>query len=135
VKYIRAITPAWRLVVGALVLVSVVSVMGNAPVAEARGGTYTPASISLTSTDPHLGDSVSFATTGGKRINVTCYQGGITQVVWSADQAVGTSFLLGGTSSAWATIGGSADCVAWLYNRSLSRDVVAQTAFTAQGAR
>jgi hypothetical protein len=56
-------------------------------------------------------------------------------MVWSADQAVGTAFVLGGTDSLWRTRGGEALCYAWLYNRSLSRGAAAATSFTALGWR
>ena len=109
------------------------------PVAAARGGAHgsgqtTTASIRLNETDPHLGDSVTFTASGGKNINVTCYQGGLGNVVFAVEQPVGTSFLLGGTSSQWLSLGGSATCVAWLYNRNIT-DSPAQTSFYAGGAR
>ncbi len=100
----------------------------------ARGGGTTTGSIRLNQTEPHLGDYVNFSTSGGRRIALACYQGGLN-LVYSADQAVGTSFLLGGTSSKWLTSGGDALCYAWLYNRDLSRGFVASTSFTAGGAR
>lgn len=90
-------------------------------------------SIVLNQTDPHLGDSVTFTTSGGARINVTCYGLGLN-VLYAADQAVGTAFLLGGSSSYWLSLGGSADCYAWLYNRTQT-NFVAWTTFTAGGAR
>ena len=96
------------------------------------GGT---ASIKLDQTDPHLGDWVTFTASGGSRISVACYQGGVGDMVYSADQAVGTAFLLGGTTSTWKTTGGSALCYAWLYQRNLSSGASASTSFTAAGAR
>ncbi len=100
----------------------------------ARGGGTTTGSIRINQTEPHLGDYVNFSTSGGRRIALACYQGGLN-LVYSADQAVGTSFLLGGTSSKWLTSGGDALCYAWLYDRSLSKGFIASTSFTALGAR
>ena len=100
------------------------------------GGGSTTATIVLDQTDPHLGDTVTFTTTGGgSRITVACYQGGIGDMVYSADQAVGTAFLLGGTSSEWLTNDGTALCYAWLYQRSLSKGALASTSFYAGGSR
>ncbi len=91
-------------------------------------------SITLDQTDPHLGDSVTFTTTGsGNRIQVACYGLGL-EVIYAADQPTGTAFLLGGTSSIWLSRGGSADCYAWLVTKNMSR-VQASTMFTALGAR
>lgn len=104
----------------------------------ARGGggkpSQSPASIVLNQTDPHLGDTVTFTTSGGSRISVACYQGGLN-MVYSADQATGTAFLLGGTGSKWLTSGGEALCYAWLYTRDLSKGFLASTSFTALGLR
>jgi hypothetical protein len=99
------------------------------------GGQTAPASITLNQTDPHLGDWVTFTTNGGSRIAVACYQGGIGNMVYSADQPTGTAFLLGGTSSLWKSRGGDALCYAWLYSRSLSKGFLVATRFTAGGAR
>jgi hypothetical protein len=63
-----------------------------------RPGAITP-SIRINQPDPHLGDTITFMTVGGKRVAIACFQGGIGNNVYSADQAVGTSFILGGTSS------------------------------------
>jgi hypothetical protein len=103
----------------------------------AKGGSHSggTASIRLNQTDPHLGDWVTFTTSGGSRIAVACYQGGLGNMVYSADQATGTSFLLGGDRSIWKSVGGSALCYAWLYQRSLSNGALAATSFTAAGAR
>lgn len=101
--------------------------------------TTTPSTISLDQSDPHLGDTVTFSYTAQNaknlRITVACYQGGIGDMVWSADQATGTSFLLGGTSSLWLTKDGAADCYVWLYRQSLSKGFLASTLFTALGKR
>jgi hypothetical protein len=90
--------------------------------------------ITLNQPDPHLGDSVTFATSGGSRVALACYQGGIGDMVYSADQPTGTAFLLG-ANSPWSSAGGEALCYAWLYSRSLSRGSAASTSFTAGGAR
>lgn len=100
----------------------------------ARGGGTTTGSISINQVEPHLGDYITFTTSGGRRIALACYQGGLN-MVYSADQAVGTSFLLGGTSSKWLTSGGDVLCYAWLYDRNLSKGFIASTSFTAFGAR
>lgn len=98
----------------------------------AKGGV--PASITLDQTEPHLGDFVTFTTTGtGQNVALACYQGTL-EVVWTVNQRVGTSFLLGGTSSIWKDRGGSADCYAYLIGKDM-RKVYASTRFTALGAR
>lgn len=102
---------------------------------EARGkpGGST-SSITLDQADPHLGDSVTFTTTGsGNRIQVACYGLGL-EVIYAADQPIGTAFLLGGTSSVWLSRGGSSDCYAWLVVKNMTK-VQASTMFTAAGAR
>ena len=87
------------------------------------------ASISLNETDPHLGDTVTFTTSGGSSITVNCFQGGLGNLVYAARQPTGTAFVLGGGDSAWQS--GPATCVVYLYTRRL----VAQTSFEAAGAR
>ena len=112
--------------------------LSAAPAFAAKGGGHSAggsASISLNQTDPHLGDWVTFTTNGGSRIAVACYQGGLGNMVYSADQPTGTSFLLGGTSSEWRSVGGDALCYAWLYSRRLSNGSLAATSFVAGGAR
>src|SRR5205807_1617515 len=64
------------------------------------GGTT---SITLNQTDPHLGDSVTFTTSGGSQIQIACYQG-LSNMVYLAVQPVGTAFLLGGNNSQWLTV-------------------------------
>ena len=107
----------------------------------ARGGkgqsAPVPSTIAIDSADPHLGDRVTFTystSVGGQevRIQVPCYQHG---VAWAADQAADTAFVLGGAASAWATNGGSASCVAYLYQRNIVDGTLARTSFTAGGAR
>ena len=97
------------------------------------GGQTAGAAITLDQTDPHLGDSVTFTTNAGSKVNVTCYQSGVG-VVYAAEQPVGTAFLLG-ANSRWASLGGDADCIAWLFTRSLGDGFLAQTSFHAGGAR
>ncbi len=136
----RKKTALHSLLVVAAVAVMSVAVVGASPALAARGGknggstTPTTASRRLNQSDPHLGDSVTFTTSGGSRIAVACYQGGLN-MVYSADQATGTAFLLGGTSSEWVSNGGEALCYAWLYSKSLSNGFLASTSFTASGAR
>jgi hypothetical protein len=119
----------------ALVAASSLAV-GSAEAGKGGGGGARPgatASITLNETDPHLGDWVTFATSGrGSNIQVACYWG--LDLVWESKQPVGTAFLLGGTSSRWLTDGGGADCYAWLIGRDMSR-IYASTRFTALGAR
>ena len=102
--------------------------------AKGKPGSGTTASISINQIDPHLGDSVTFTTKGGKRVSLACYQGGLN-MVYSADQAVGTAFLLGGTNSTWLATGGDVLCYAWLYERDLSKGFLASTSFNAGGFR
>lgn len=99
------------------------------------GGSRASASITLDQADPHLGDWITFSTTGrGSNVQVACYGAGL-EIIWSAKQRIGTPFLLGGTDSLWIERGGgSADCYAWLIGKDMSR-VYAMTMFTAQGWR
>jgi hypothetical protein len=91
------------------------------------------ASITLNQADPHLGDWVTFTTSGsGSNIQVACYWG--LDLVWESKQRVGSAFLLGGTNSRWLSDGGSADCYAWLIGRDMNR-IYASTRFAAGGAR
>ena len=99
-----------------------------------RGG-GAAASIALDQNDPHLGDIVTFTTSGGSKITVACYQGGVGDMVYTAEQSTGTTFLLGGEDSLWLTNDGEADCYAWLYKRRLSGGVLASIRFTAGGSR
>ena len=87
-------------------------------------------SISLNQADPHLGDAVTFTTSGGSSITVNCFQGGLGNLVYAARQATGTTFVLGGGSSAWQS--GPASCVVYLYSRD---KYLASTGFEAAGAR
>ena len=134
----RKKTALHSLLVVAAVAVMGVAVVGASPALAARGGknggstTPTTASIRLDQADPHLGGWVTFTTSGGSRIAVACYQGGLN-MVYSADQATGTAFLLGGTSSKWRSTGGGALCYAWLYSRDLSKGFLASTSFNAGG--
>ena len=109
----------------------------TADAAGKRGGGQTggTASITLNQTDPHLGDLVTFATNAGSRITVACYQGGLGNMVYAADQPTGTAFLLGGGNSLWQSLGGDAVCYAWLYTRNLSNGALATAIFAAAGAR
>ena len=70
--------------------------------------------------EPVLGDWVSFTVTFAKqverygpRVQLICYQG--TTLVYGEAGPYEQSFLLGGGSSIWRTVGGSANCVADLY--------------------
>lgn len=128
------LTLATFLLVGIAVTTYTVTNLRDYGADAARGGGTTTGSISLNQTEPHLGDYVTFTTSGGRLINVACYQGGLN-MVYSAAQEVGTSFLLGGTSSKWLTNGGEALCYAWLYNQNTKKGFIASTSFTALGAR
>lgn len=101
------------------------------------GGDTAVDSITLDVADPHLGDAVTFSYTlakGGKapRIAIVCNQSGYG-VVWATDQAVGTSFVLGSTSSEWRANGGEAWCLVYLYRRNVVDGELARTYFTAGG--
>lgn len=66
---------------------------------------------------PTLGSSVAFGSTypkGTKNpwVSLTCYQG--TSVVYVEGGLADHVFLLGGGSSVWLSVGGSADCTAEL---------------------
>lgn len=88
------------------------------------------AAISLDQADPHLGDWVTFSTSGGSTVTVNCFQGGLGNMVYAERLPVGSSFQLGLGDSEWQT--GPATCVAYLYSRS---KYLAQTSFEAAGAR
>ncbi len=69
---------------------------------------------------PHLGDTVTFSynlmeNVKSPRIQVVCSQNG-TMVYGEAYSAIGNSFMLGGSSSTWLSVGGPASCVATLYS-------------------
>ena len=130
-----------RLLVLALAVLTLGALaLGGSDAEAARGGKNRVAdTVALSQTDPHLGDAVTFAystsATGAEvRIQVACYQSGIG-VAWAADQSAGTSFILGGSSSHWASNGGAADCVAYLYQRNIVDGTLARTSFSAGGAR
>jgi len=90
--------------------------------------------ITLNQSDPHLGDTVTFTTTGsGSRIQLACY-GAPLEVIYAEDKAVGSAFQLGGTSSIWLSRGGTATCYAYLIGRDMNK-IYAVTTFDAQGAR
>jgi hypothetical protein len=126
---------------GAVVILSVAA-LNVGGVDAARGGKHGATltgggttGITLDQADPHLGDSVTFTTTGGgSRITVACYQDGVG-VAYAAEQPIDTAFLLGGGDSLWQSRGGDALCYAWLYTRNLSDGFLAATSFVAGGAR
>src|SRR6266508_136669 len=73
---------------------------------------------SAASVQPSLGSEVAFATgyptnVKNPRIEVLCYQG--TTLVYGEAGSVDHSFQLGGASSTWLRVGGSADCTANLF--------------------
>jgi hypothetical protein len=96
------------------------------------GGSGATPTITLDQADPHLGDSVTFTVNTGNTIELMCGQLGAW--VFIVQQPVGTSFLLGGTSSAWLSQGGSQWCYAYLLN-STSGSPLAVASFLAGGAR
>lgn len=107
------------------------------PAQAARPGGGGTNSITLNQASPRLGDTVTFTYTLAKattsvRIAVICYTTSVGPA-WSADQPAGTAFLLGGTSSAWRTTGGEADCTAYLYRRNVVDGELARTYFHVNG--
>jgi hypothetical protein len=91
------------------------------------GSTSTTSWIALASVDgakaatvqPRLGASVKFAAgypkaTSNPWVSLTCYQGGT--LVYGQGGAPSEDFMLGGYSSVWLNVGGSADCTAELGN-------------------
>jgi hypothetical protein len=76
------------------------------------------AAIALNSAEPHLGDWVTFTTSGvdakSPRIQVMCYQGDV--LVYGEAGPADQSFLLGGGMSDWLLKGGSATCTATVYS-------------------
>ena len=127
-------------IVGTLAAIALIAgtAFAASPAFAAKGGGHhgggqtggTAPSITLDQTDPHLGDSVTFTTTGGTVVQVACYAG--TGVDYVAVQPAGTAFLLGGTDSAWLASGGSATCYAYLGD---SHGYFTSTMFAAGGAR
>ena len=111
-------------------LISAAVLTASPAAAGKSGGNRTAASITLDQTDPHLGDWVTFSTSGGNTIIVNCFQGGLGNMVYGARQDTGTSFLLGLGTSDWQS--GPASCVAYLYSRS---KFLASTGFEAGDAR
>lgn len=98
------------------------------------GGSGGPASISLDQTDTHLGDTITFTTTGGTWIRIQCHKS-IFEPMWGAAASSGSSFVLGGSSSIWTSVGGNVSCVASLYSGSRSNTVLATTGWYSAGAR
>lgn len=117
-------------VIAVVVLVVYLFIQKNHPLSEAaRGGKPVSgsANISLNEVDPHLGDTITFTTSGGKLIAVSCFQGGLGNMVYAVEQPVGTSFVL--KSPTWSSTGEDATCIAYLYNKNLSDRVVVSTIF------
>src|SRR3990172_3057504 len=93
-----------------------------------RVKTYT---IEIDQADPHFGDTVTFATSGGGRyIEVVCYQT-LAAIVYAKTQAVSSSFLLN-----LENIYGNpydpdfaADCYAYLKNNIRKSEFLAMTRF------
>ena len=72
--------------------------------------------------DLRLGGTVTFSTTavdlnGGEYplLYVACYAEANGNIVYGQLDHPNVTFVLGGGSSDWWTVGGSADCKAWLY--------------------
>ena len=105
-------------------LVAVSMVSGRAPsgAEPALAGKVSSSWISLAgpagaaaTAQPSLGSAISFdtgypTTVKNPRIEVLCYQAG--SLVYGEAGGVNDTFLLGGGSSTWLEVGGSADCVA-----------------------
>jgi hypothetical protein len=114
-------------IAGAILSAAVLAALIAAPAATlaAKGGSggTTQSWIALStvngaaSVQPSLGSSVGFATgypatTKNPWISVLCYQGGT--VVYGEGGGPTHQFVLGGASSVWLTVGGSATCTAEL---------------------
>jgi hypothetical protein len=111
-----------RVLMFAAIAAVTVGALALGTTAEAARPQAIATSFKVNQTDIHLGDSVEFSYSLSRnvrspRIRLDCSQSG--RVVFSADQAATTSFLLGGTAhyaSEWLLSGGSADCRATLYD-------------------
>lgn len=136
------------LLAGAFLAIVLIA-MAAKPTFAAKGGRHsaaqTTSSIVLnpTGVPPHLGGTVTFTTNvvglAGSEwpmVGVACSQSGT--LVYEALDTPDASFLLGGNSSLWLQLGGSADCVATLYAYSFSGGetirTLATTSFTAAGS-
>jgi hypothetical protein len=114
-------------IAGAILSTAVVAALVLAPASTlARGGSGTPAPAwislasvngSAASTRPMLGSTVAFATgypstTKNPWISLTCTENGTT--VYVEGNSASGSFMLGGYSSVWLSVGGTATCTAEL---------------------
>ena len=108
----------------------------------ARKGSDTSSSISLNTSDPHLGGMVSFSVTypstvKSPRVAVRCYQSGV--LVYAEAGTAFESFQLGGGSSDWLRAGGPAQCTGelfyfiWKPNQPQEYYSLAWTSFDAAG--
>jgi hypothetical protein len=106
-----------KLCLSAVVIGALVVSGSTAAHAAKRPSGGTP-SISLNESDPHLGGSVSFATTypstvKSPRVAVRCYQAG--SLTYAEAGPADTTFTLGGGGSVWLSSGGPANCTAELF--------------------
>ena len=112
--------------------------------AMSKGGnprTATVPSVTLDQSDPHLGSTVTFTVTApasvkAPRVSVMCSQG--TALVYGEAGTFDHAFLLGGASSVWLQVGGTAECAVdlfyWDYVGQQQVYVwLASTSFTAGG--
>lgn len=108
-----------------LAIVAILAIPATALAAKGGGSTGSPAWIALgsvngtsaPSTRPMLGNSVTFAagypsTTKNPWVSVMCYQG--STLVYGEGGGPTAAFVLGGASSLWLSVGGSATCTAEL---------------------
>jgi hypothetical protein len=125
-----------------LAVSTLLGVGASAAQAARRTTSDTPSSISLASSDPHLGGSVSFnvsypSTVKDPRVAVRCFQSGV--LVYAEAGAASDSFVLGGGSSDWLRNGGGAQCTGELFtmvtkpNRPQEYTSLAWTSFDAAG--
>jgi hypothetical protein len=114
-----------RVLIATAAFAFAVAIPATAFAGKGSGGTTSGSWISLASVDgaksssvqPTLGASVKFATgypTGTKNpwVSVTCWQNG--SMVYGEGNAPSADFILGGASSVWTSVGGSATCNAEL---------------------
>ena len=115
-----------RAKVGLLSSIAIVAILAvPASVFAGKGGTPAPAWISLASvngtsaasTRPMLGNAVAFAssypsTTKNPWVSLICKEG--ADIVYAEGGSPSNTFHLGGSSSTWLTVGGTATCSAEL---------------------
>jgi hypothetical protein len=142
-------TSWWKhaaLLAGVLLVIVAVAMVAKPTLAAKNTGvsSITLNPTPLVSGGPALGSTVSFTTNAAglagwewPMVGISCTQSGT--LVYTVLDKPDASFVLGGGSSTWTQVGGSADCVATLYayGHKAGRETIrslAATSFAAVGS-